>query len=125
MIMVDTDILIWILRGNEDMKGQFLNIAESTNGLVFITPVQISEIYSGLRRGEKNRTDLLLNSLLKIEIDERTGRLSGDYIRQYKKSHNVTLADSLIAAAAYLNNLKLWTLNKKHYPMYKEGDFIV
>ena len=34
-----------------------------------------------------------------------------------KKSHSVELGDALIAACASSTDLKLWTLNKKHYPM--------
>lgn len=38
-------------------------------------------------------------------------------------SHNVTLADALVAACSRVNNLKLWTMNKKHYPMLEEDEF--
>ena len=42
---------------------------------------------------------------------------SGDYLARYGKSHRVEIADALIAAAAATSGLRLWTLNRKHYPM--------
>jgi predicted nucleic acid-binding protein len=52
-----------------------------------------------------------------VPIDAATGRLTGDYLRRYRKSHAVELGDALIAAAAVLNSAALWTRNRKHYPM--------
>ncbi len=46
-------------------------------------------------------------------------------MQTYRKSHHVTLSDSLIAASTVLNNLKIWTLNKKHYPMISQKDFVI
>ena len=40
-----------------------------------------------------------------------------DYLARYAKSHSVEIADALIAAAAATSGLRLWTLNRKHYPM--------
>ena len=31
--------------------------------------------------------------------------------------HGVELADALVAAAATTSGVRLWTLNRKHYPM--------
>jgi predicted nucleic acid-binding protein len=38
-------------------------------------------------------------------------------------SHNVTLADAVIAAVTVYYDLILWTLNRKHYPMLSEEQF--
>ena len=40
--------------------------------------------------------------------------------RQYHKSHNISLADALIAATAEQYQAKLVTLNSKHFPMTKD-----
>jgi hypothetical protein len=124
MIIVDSDILIWILRGSIDIKEKMTQLIIQNNIQLFITPIQISEIYSGMREKERTNTTLFLDSFPCINIDYYTGKLAGEYMRQYKKSHNVTLSDSLIAACCIQNNLKLWTLNKKHYPMLQKDDFI-
>jgi len=43
--------------------------------------------------------------------------LAGEYLRRYNKSHNLKIADALIAASAVQNQADLWTRNRKHYPM--------
>ncbi|MER3446104.1 MAG: hypothetical protein C4291_04365 [Candidatus Dadabacteria bacterium] len=113
MTVVDTDILIWILKGNETIKRRFTELVLETKGHVFITSVQIAEIYAGVREKEKMKTENFLQSFNIIEIDKQVGRLAGEFINKYGKSHNVTIADALIGAAAKVNNFKLWTLNKK------------
>ena len=52
-----------------------------------------------------------------IPIDGDTGRQAGDFLRQYSKSHHLDLGDALIAATASIHKLKLWTRNRRHYPM--------
>lgn len=124
MIVVDTDILIWILKGNEAIKRRFTELVLETKGHVFITPVQIAEIYAGIKEKEKIKTENFLQSFNIIEIDKQVGRLAGEFINNYGKSHNVTIADALIGAAAKVNGFKLWTLNKKHYPMFEDNEFL-
>ena len=45
------------------------------------------------------------------------GNLAGSWLRQYRQSHGVEIADVLVAASAVENNAELWTRNRKHYPM--------
>ncbi len=123
MIVIDTDILIWILRENENVKVRFTDLVTETNGYVFITPIQVAEIYAGLREKEKVKTERFLESLNIIDIDKEVGKLAGEFIQEYGKSHNVTMADALIGAAVKLNGFRLWTLNKKHYPMLEAKEF--
>jgi predicted nucleic acid-binding protein len=124
MIVIDTDVLIWILRKNESIKRRFTDLVIETRGYVFVTPIQIAEIYAGIREKEKIKTENFFESLSIIDIDKRIGRLAGEYINKYKKSHNLTLADALIGASSKVNGFKLWTLNKKHYPMLEDDGFL-
>ncbi len=124
MIVIDTDILIWILKGNEEIKRRFTQLITETSGHVFITPVQIAEIYAGIKEKERIKTENFLESLNIVDIDKQVGKLAGDFINNYGKSHNVTIADALIGASAKVNSFKLWTLNKKHYPMFEDKEFL-
>jgi len=121
--MVDTDVIIWILRGNEEFKNRFRETVLAADGYIFITPIQIAEIYAGIRKNEITETENFVESLNIITIGRKIGKLAGQFINQYKKSYNVTLADALIGASAKNYNFKLWTLNKKHYPMFEDNDF--
>ena len=52
-----------------------------------------------------------------VPVDAEIGRKAGEYLRLYRRSHGVELGDALIAATASAHGLKLWTRNRKHYPM--------
>lgn len=125
MIVVDTDILIWILRGKKEILLKFLKLVGETKGNLFLTPIQITEIYAGIRINEIEKTEKFLKSLQIINIDFGIAKLSGDYINKYRKSDNVTLADAVTASCAKSNNFKIWTLNKKHYPMFIDEQFVI
>lgn len=123
MIIVDTDILIWILRGKEEIINLFIQKVEIQNKTMYITPIQIAEICAGLRENEKFITEKFLESFNIIDIDVEIGKLSGKYLNKFRKSTNITLSDSMIAAATIINEMKLWTMNKKHYPMLENKLF--
>jgi predicted nucleic acid-binding protein len=59
-----------------------------------------------------------------INIDKADGKLAGEFMRIFNKSHSVQSADAMVAAAAKLHDLKLWTNNKKHFPMLKKSEFL-
>lgn len=123
MIVVDTDIIIWLLRGDKTIEERFKLAVTDFNGDILITPIQITEIYAGLRPNERLKVDRFVESLNVINIDGNIGKLAGEFIKKYGKSHNVTIADALIGACTITNGFKLWTLNKRHYPMFKEIEF--
>jgi len=123
LIILDTDILIWVLRKNKEIKNKLIKATLETDGGLYITPIQIAEIYAGIRPSEEKIIKKFLNSFNIIPIDVQIGELAGRFINQYRKSHSVEIADAIIAAASIVNNFELWTLNKKHYPMIKKENF--
>jgi predicted nucleic acid-binding protein len=123
MILIDSDILIRVLRNHTKTIDQFEEtVAEFGNDL-FITPIQYLEILPGSRQKERIDTEIFLDSLTSIDITTKIGKLAGDYMNFYAKSHGIHNADALIAASAKIHNLKVWTNNLKHYPMLKEAGF--
>ena len=52
---------------------------------------------------------------ISIQIAEEGGLIKN----KYQKSHQIGLADALIASTAKLEKLKLVTLNVKHFPHFK------
>jgi len=123
MVVIDSDVIIWMLRGDKQITVQFKKTVVENEGNVFVTPVQIAEIFAGILPGEKSRVEEFFGALGVFTIDERAGRLAGDFINRFGKSHNVTMADALIAAVSSLNNCTLWTRNRKHYPMLQRDRF--
>lgn len=125
MVVVDSDVLIWVLQGRSEIRDRSKKLVVETNGFVFLTPIQIAEILAGARKKEAAITGEFLDSLSCLEITRDTGKLAGDFINTYAKSHKITIADAIIAATTRINSCKLWTLNSKHYPMFKRVDFVV
>jgi predicted nucleic acid-binding protein len=83
----------------------------------YCTPVAWAEVYAGIRAGEEPFTEAFFEARGEVVLDARTGRRAGAYLARYAKSHGLEIADALVAAAATTSGLRLWTLNRKHYPM--------
>lgn len=115
-ILVDSDVLIEHLRGRDPVASEFRQLF-SAGHAVFYSPVSKAEIYAGLRKGEEPVTADLFRIMHSILIDDTVGEKAGNYLRRFHASHALQLGDALQAACALVFELRLWTLNRKHYPM--------
>jgi predicted nucleic acid-binding protein len=79
--------------------------------------VSWAEIFAGLRPGEEVVTEAFFDARAEVVIDARIGRRAGFYLARHSRSHGLEVPDALIAAAATTAGLRLWTLNRRHYPM--------
>jgi predicted nucleic acid-binding protein len=121
-VLVDSDILIEVSRGrNEDVASKWIDLSNS-DAAVLYSPVSVAELWAGARPNEYDALNNLFRALTCIPIDEEAGRQAGVYLRRYRRSHGIEIADALIAASAAANRAELWTRNRKHYPM-KEVSF--
>ena len=115
-VVLDSDVIIEILRGARGTLQAAIALEES--GVpTFCTAISWAEIFAGVRRGEEAVTRAFFEARGEVVLDGKIGRQAGDYLARYAKSHRVEIADALIAAAATTSGLRLWTLNRKHYPM--------
>ena len=116
-VLVDSDVLIEVTRGRDaDILARWTELSASEHTIVY-SPVTAAELWAGARPKEHDVLTNLFRSLLCVPADGETGRLAGEFLRRYRKSHSVELGDALIASAAVLNRARLWTRNRKHYPM--------
>ncbi len=117
MLMIDTDVLIWYMRGNE----KAYKVIEEQNGF-FISVVSYMELVQGM----KNKQELILlrktmrnwNAKM-LYINEEISAKAMFFVEQYFLSSSILLADALIGATAISNGLKLLTANIKHYKRLK------
>ena len=115
-ILLDTDVMIQCLRGVRRESERIKKMLKNSDEILF-TPISSAEIYAGVRIGEEKIVAEFFDILKLIEIGRATGEKAGEYLGMYGKSHNLEIADALIAAATFITRAKLYTLNKKHYPM--------
>ncbi len=112
-MLFDTDILIWLFRGNE--KAAHLVDNDSTRAISIVS-------YMELLQGARSRNEMLLiKSFLKefnfstIPLTENIGHRAAIYIEEFALQVALSPADALIAASAVEINLTLSTGNKKHF----------
>jgi predicted nucleic acid-binding protein len=116
-VLVDSDVLIELLRGrNAAIIDRWIELRES-NALVAYSPVSSAEIWRGARGAETKAIAALFAALPCIPIDADIGKRAGEYLARFHSSHAMELGDALIAATAAAHGLRLWTRNKKHFPM--------
>jgi predicted nucleic acid-binding protein len=118
VILVDTDVLVWALRGSAPARS-WLREAREESPLA-ISVITIAELTGGMRSGERDRVWSLLAALRTQPVTEVIARRAGEYRREWRASHAaIGTSDYLIAATADVLGLRLATLNVKHFPMFK------
>jgi predicted nucleic acid-binding protein len=115
-ILLDSDVIIAWLRGLEPFRSVIPGMLEEGKNLSW-TVVSVAEIFAGARPKEKRDIANLFLVLELLPLTQEIGKKGGRYLAAYARSHGVELGDAMIAAAASVNKIPLWTLNKKHYPM--------
>jgi predicted nucleic acid-binding protein len=116
-ILLDSNIVIEILRGRKRVAGELL-AAEARGTPTYCCAITWAEVGAGVRPGEDTATEEFFQARGEVVLDAAVGRRAGAYLSRYARSHGVEIADALIAAAATTAGLSLWTLNRKHYPMH-------
>jgi hypothetical protein len=116
-VLIDSDIVIDVLRARDQAILAQWSVLANSSSPILVSPITIAEIGAGARASETQRISQLFALLTRVAIDEQIGQLAGEYLRGYGKSHNLKIADALIAASAVRCQAKLWTRNRKHYPM--------
>lgn len=120
-VLIDSDILIEVSRGHDtDLVSRWLELGAS-DALILFSPVSAAELWAGARPAEHASIETLLEALVCVSADAAVGRRAGEYLRRYRKSHAVELGDALIAATAVASGARLWTKNRKRYPMPEVG----
>jgi predicted nucleic acid-binding protein len=117
-MIIDTDVLIWYMKGNE----KAYEVIDRSNTL-FISVVTYMELVQGMR----NKTELvnLRKAVLSwnahiLYISEEISAKAMFYVEQHYLSHSIQLADALIGATAIAYGYPLLTANDKHYKVLKD-----
>ena len=117
-MLIDTDVLIWYMRGNQ----KAFKLIENLNGF-FISVVTYIELLQGMRnKGEliEFRKALRNWNCKIIHINEEISAKAMFYIERHYLSHSLELADALVAITSLVNGLTMITGNDKHFKIINE-----
>lgn len=116
MYLIDTDVLIWVLRGRSEIIEKVSQLKEKQ--ALGISVISIAEIYKNIFPSELTTTEDYLNQHIQLDVNSKISKIAGLYWQQYAKNlKGLSLTDCLIAATANFNNCTLVSLNTKHFPM--------
>ena len=119
-MVIDTDVLIWYMKGNE----KAYKVIENSMSF-FISVVTYMELVQGMRN--KNELNNLRRALHNwnskiLYISEEISVKAMFFVEQHYLSHSIQLADALIGATAIAYGLPILTGNDKHYKILKNTD---
>lgn len=112
-MLIDTDVLIWVTRGNEQAIEYLDNIDR-----IFISDVTYMELIQGaFNKHDANSIDKTLREMnvKRLPIEKQISEIAVSLVRTYFHSHSMQLADALIGATALEHNLELVSGNAKHF----------
>jgi predicted nucleic acid-binding protein len=117
-MIVDTDVLIWYMKGNVNACH-----AIEDAGSFSVSVVTYMELVQGMRN--KNELNILRKTLHTwkskiLYISEEISVKAMFLVEQHYLTHSMQLADALIGATALSNGLPILTGNEKHYKVIKD-----
>ncbi len=117
-MIFDTDILIWVQRGNEK-AAQLIDRDEERYLSI--------QSYMELLQGAKNKThhkyvkDFISDfGFSVLPFTENIGHRALIYVEEYALSSNMRAGDAIVAATAVENNMTLVSSNIKHFKVVNE-----
>lgn len=119
MTLVDTSILIDVLRGRDEAVAALREARHA--GPLHASEVTRLEVLAGMRPKEEPATRALLGALTWHPLDARIAEIAGELGRRWLPAHRgIDSADLAIAATAIALGAPLATRNVKHFPMFED-----
>ena len=121
--LIDTDVLIWYLRGNQNAYKLIHTLDEFC-----ISSITYMELVQGMRN--KQELKALQKTLRQwnvkiIYVNEEISAYALFLVEKYFLSHSMQIADALIASTCLVYDINLITANDKHYKVVKDLDIEV
>jgi predicted nucleic acid-binding protein len=121
-MIVDTDVLVWYLRGDRKARGKLLGL-----GKFYISAVTHMELIQGMR--DRKELELFKGFLRSrgvtvVGVTEKMSDRAVFYMEQHFLGSNPRMADALIGATTWVLGEPLLTGNLKRYRVLKDIELV-
>ena len=116
-ILIDTDVIIWHMRGNENARAAIYHIENPV-----ISIITQMELVQGLRNKQEQ---VILHRFLEqlgfevLPVSDIISHRALFLMEEWRLSHQMLMADAMISATAIEHGLPLLSGNEKHYRFLK------
>ncbi|MBI4411730.1 MAG: PIN domain-containing protein [Deltaproteobacteria bacterium] len=117
-MLVDTDILIWVQRGNK--KASELINGSPVRNISLYTYLELLQGAQSKKQHETVKNFLQECGFETIPLSQNIGHRAAIYLEEYSLSCGLTAGDAIIAATAAESAEELATGNAKHFKPIKE-----
>jgi hypothetical protein len=117
-MLFDTDIFIWVQRGNGKATRLMETVEERT--LSVLTYMELLQSAQNKRQHQHIKDFLMTFNFQVLPLTENIGHRACVYLEEYTLSSGIRAGDAIVAATATENNLTLVSSNAKHFRPIKE-----
>lgn len=115
--LIDSDVLIDILRGN-DRATEYLLRTRRVDAVLSVAPVR-TEVLGGVRQEDVRRTMNILGLVQWMDVTVELADMAAGLTRRHRPAHSgIGIVDYLLAAAAVAVDGVVATRNTRHFPMF-------
>lgn len=114
---IDSDIMIWHLRGDCRALQLLKRLRNDERFDMWTGAMQRAEVVFFMRPVEESATLLFLAQFRTAPVDQRIVDTAGELYRHWNPRNGTDVNDALLAATALETGGAIYTLNTKHYPM--------
>jgi predicted nucleic acid-binding protein len=122
-MIFDTDIFIWVQRGN-DSAADIIDQADE-RFLSILTFMELLQNAQNKKQHNYVKSFLTAGGFNVLPLTENIGHRASIYIEEYSLSSGLRAGDAIIAATAVEKNMTLVTGNEKHFKVIKDLNLLI
>ncbi len=114
---VDSDILIWQLRGQTKAAALLRRLYAKRATELWVGALQRAEVVFFMRPEEEEVTLALLSRFKTEAVTQAVVDAASELYREWHPSHGIDVNDAMLAATVAATGGNFYTQNLKHFPM--------
>ncbi|MCC6945559.1 MAG: type II toxin-antitoxin system VapC family toxin [Thermomicrobiales bacterium] len=120
MIVLDSNVLIDLLRGNPAAHQAFADASRARDQFASSVVAKV-ELLAGMRAHEEADVREFFGRIAWLDVNDEIAELAGSFASTFARANQgIDTVDFLMAATARFHRAEFWTLNVRHFPMFPE-----